>query len=164
MTEAYARFGVRLDVVIRPCTRADLPALEWMGMFSAQRQRFHSLFAEHQRDELVMLVVEANRIAAGQAWIDLERRRASATAVIWAVRILPVLQRLGIGQRLLLCCEEVARARGCRQVELTVEQDNPGARRLYERLGYQLVGTLRAGGDQWLMRKELVPHDERVHP
>jgi GNAT superfamily N-acetyltransferase len=46
------------------------------------------------------------------------------------------VQRRGIGTALLLAGEETARRLGHRRLALGVALDNPGARRLYQRLGY----------------------------
>lgn len=48
-----------------------------------------------------------------------------------------VPQNEGIGTALVETAERHARRLGARRVGLAVEHDNPGARRLYERLGYQ---------------------------
>jgi CheY-like chemotaxis protein len=66
-----------------------------------------------------------------------------AEALIWAVRVLPPLQGLGIGGRLVIAAEEAIARAGFARAEIGVETDNPAARRLYERLDYRLVGTER---------------------
>jgi ribosomal protein S18 acetylase RimI-like enzyme len=50
------------------------------------------------------------------------------------------LQGHGIGTHLIAAAEERMRVRGVRTAELGVEDDNPRARQLYERLGYGEVG------------------------
>jgi ribosomal protein S18 acetylase RimI-like enzyme len=47
------------------------------------------------------------------------------------------LRGLGIGAHLIAAAEERMRERGVHTVELAVEDDNPRARALYERLGYR---------------------------
>jgi ribosomal protein S18 acetylase RimI-like enzyme len=67
---------------------------------------------------------------------------------------------LGIGSQL-VDYAEVRIGRVSPNVFLCVSSFNPGARRLYERLGYQLVGTftnyLIEGYDELLYRKSLGP-------
>ncbi|HZU73797.1 MAG TPA: GNAT family N-acetyltransferase [Acidimicrobiales bacterium] len=46
-------------------------------------------------------------------------------------------RRRGVGARLVLAGEAIALARGAVRIFLGVETDNPGARRIYQRLGYQ---------------------------
>ncbi len=169
--EEYDRRTVSLNIVIRPCREEDLPSLEWYGLFGAHRELIASMFERHLRGEAIMLIVEANGVASGQAWIDLDRLQADGTAFLWAVRIFPCIQNLGLGGRLLRICEQLVRDRGFRRIEATVEQNNPGAKRLYERLGYReeaivttehMVSTpgWHEEGEttrQWLLRKRLAP-------
>ncbi len=42
----------------------------------------------------------------------------------------------GVGHRLLAAAEEEARRAGCAFLELSVDEDNPGARRLYAGEGF----------------------------
>ncbi len=48
----------------------------------------------------------------------------------------PVLQGCGLGSVLIAAAEQRIRARGLDRAEIGVEEDNPRARALYERLGY----------------------------
>ncbi len=140
MRNAARRFSVSLEVVIRPCRRQDLPALDWFGLFARQRPLIRSMFRRHRQGKSIMLVVEANGAVSGQAWVDLDRYPGRPVAVLWALRVLPCLQKLGIGSRLVAACEEEARRRGYRVMELAIDADNPGALRLYHRLGYRPAG------------------------
>lgn len=173
MTVTFDTFSVCLDVIIRPCRARDLPALEWFGLFESHRGLIRAVFERQREGEAMMLVVEANGEPSGQLWIDLSRRRRDATGVIWAVRVLPCLQRLGIGTRLMDTAEAILRRDGFERSEVTVELDNEGARRLYERLGYTVTGSILAShppgavvtsdcedsGEpvtrQWVLQKEL---------
>lgn len=156
-------FSVNLDVVIRPGREDDLPALEWFGMFARQRRLIRRVFAEHERGESLLLVAEVNTEASGQLWASVHRRRGGGVGEIWAVRVMPCLQRRGIGERLVRTGEEWLRARGCARAEVNVELDNPGGLRFWLRLGYRLAGTRRAGAAdghadrrmQWILGKEL---------
>lgn len=167
MNDGTCRFRVALDVLLRDGTRADLPALEWWGWFSAHREIFHDAFAGFEQGEGLFLVAEAQGFPVGQIWIDLARYRDRSRALLWALRVLPGLQGAGIGRHLVEACEVRLRARGVATIEVTVEKTNPGARRFFERLGYRLVGEHReifryrdpAGGaaemplDQWRFEK-----------
>lgn len=162
-------FSLPLEVAIRPCERGDLEALEWFGMFTAHRQILHEAFARHLRGGNVMLVAVANGFPLGQAWIDLEAKAPEGAGVLWAVRVFPLFQGLGIGARLLRAAENVLRERGWEWAEIGVEKDNQGARRLYERTGYRLSGEergeytyttpggahVRVPNDLWILRKRL---------
>jgi ribosomal protein S18 acetylase RimI-like enzyme len=88
---------------------------------------------------------------------------------IWMLEVHPALQSCGIGTLLIQAAEQRIRARGLRRAELGVEDRNPRARALYERLGYAAYGSEPDSWDQeaadgtatcyetmlTLMRKEL---------
>jgi ribosomal protein S18 acetylase RimI-like enzyme len=163
------RFALTLDVVIRPAARGDLDALEWYGQFTAHREIIDQAFARQERGENLMLLAVANDFPVGQAWVDLTVRADEGAGVLWAVRVFPFLQGLGLGARLLATAEESLRERGFAFAEIGVEKDNAGARRLYERAGYRLHRELleeyevtgpdgtrvRVPVDQWMLRKDL---------
>ena len=62
------------------------------------------------------------------------------TAVFSQLATMDRLQGLGIATMLIKAAEQRARACGLALAVLGVEDDNPRARRLYERLGYQPAG------------------------
>ncbi len=67
----------------------------------------------------------------------------------------------GLGAALLHAVELRARRCGCTLLRLEVRQDNSGAIRLYERLGYRRfaarAGFYEDGADAWRYEKELGP-------
>jgi ribosomal protein S18 acetylase RimI-like enzyme len=67
-------------------------------------------------------------------------RVGAAAYYISNVAVYPEQRGKGIGGALLQRAEEEARAAGAVEVVLDVETDNHGARRLYERSGYQVQG------------------------
>ncbi len=174
MTDPFAPFSLSLRVAIRPCRAEDLPTLEWWGLFAPARTLIRHIFERQERGLALMLVAEANGVASGQAWLDFSRRDVDATGVIWAVRVFPCLQGLGLGTRLMDAAEAILHELGFRRAELTVERSNPAARRFHERLGYREVeagpaslAALSPPGSpppaedsQWLLRKPLGPGSE----
>lgn len=162
------QFTVALDVSIRACRAEDLPALEWFGLFDGELIR--DMYDRHERGEALMLVAEANGHASGQAWAEFAGAESGA-GVIWALRVMPCLQSLRIGRQLLEACERAIAERGCGEVELTVDLDNDGAMRLYERLGYRRAGLVgphhhrldpshdpaAEPAQRWLLRKRIKP-------
>lgn len=163
------RVVLPLEARVRPATADDLPALEWFGMFTPHRAIIHHAFARQQRGENLMLVAEMNGFPVGQAWVDLAVRADEGAGLLWAVRVHPILQGLGLGSRLLAAAEDALRERRFRWAEIGVEKDNPAARRLYERLGYRFHRELLeeyeytdtdgrrivVAVDQWMLRKDL---------
>ncbi|WP_119459368.1 GNAT family N-acetyltransferase [Rhodospirillaceae bacterium SYSU D60014] len=132
-------FEIALDVAIRVCTERDLTPLEWFGLFTEHRNIIRAAFEAQKQGRGLMLVADLNGYPIGQAWIDFTKE----SAVLWAIRVLPPLQGAGIGTRLIVAAEEVARRRGFAHTRIGVEKDNTDARRLYERLGYRLTGSLQ---------------------
>lgn len=152
---------VTLDVRIRRCREDDLPALEWFGLFAPHRALIRKVFEQQQQGQALMLVAEVNGEASGQAWIDWSGR-ARGIAELWAVRLLPCLQRQGLGARLVDVAERIALASACTEMQLGVETGNVRARQFWERLGYRYTATAvtthRTGtqaSKQWLLAKAL---------
>jgi ribosomal protein S18 acetylase RimI-like enzyme len=162
-------FGVTMQVSIRPCLREDLPMLEWFGLYARYRQLFTDTFERRERGEIVMLVAVVNEFPVGQVWIDMVKQREQATGILYALRVLPPLQNLGIGTRLIGAVEDLLRKRGYKIVELGLEKNNPNAQRLYERLGYRVIRdnletwelvtpdgqTMQEQIHEWIMHKML---------
>lgn len=167
--QAERTFTVQLAVTIRRCRRDDLAALEWFGRFAEHREIIRRTFAAQEEGSQVMLVADAGGAPVGQVWIDLARKRAERTGVVWAVRVFPWLRSHGIGAQLMGAAEAVLRRHAYTHAELGVERDNPRARRFYERLGYRPAGTMQetysyttpegtdrtVPVDEWVLRKAL---------
>ena len=69
------------------------------------------------------------------------------TGLFSQLAVIGPLQGLGIATLLIGAGEQRTRTRGLAFAALGVEDDNPQARRLYERLGYQAVGRQHASWD-----------------
>ncbi len=82
------------------------------------------------------------------------------TGRVLTLDILPEARRLGLGSRLMLECEQRLRVAGCSEVYLETAVDNEAALRLYHKLGYQIIRTLKDyypshSLDAYLMGKRL---------
>ena len=133
-------------MVLHHCRREDLAALEWDGQFRQDRPVIEAVFERTLVGDAIMLVAEEDTLV-GQVWLDF----MWDIAKLWALRVRPVWRRTGVASRLLATADALCRARGTRAIELEVDVWNRGARRLYERCGYTVVGC--AG---WVvMRKQL---------
>ncbi len=165
----HVQVKVSLDIVLRAGRREDLPAVEWWGWFSAQRDIIHAAFAAQERGDGIFLVAEAGGFPVGQAWVDLRYDPDRPAALLWAVRVIPGFRRLGIARRLIERCEALARQRGIPVMAISAEKSDPALRHRYERLGYRRVGEYRAAQrytepdgrvvemplDQWVLEKRL---------
>lgn len=142
----FDEFTIPLNVTIRACQESDLQLLEWFGLFADYRTVIAQTFKRHQQGEVMMLVAEANYFPVGQLWIDLVKKYDESVAIFWALRVIPCLQNLGIGSRLLLAAEHFIQSKGFTAAEIGVEKDNLDAFRLYERLAYQIIAE---NLDEW---------------
>lgn len=136
----FDRFQLEVQLVIRHVRQDDLSRLEWHGLISPYRELLHRAYLRAEAGEVAYLVADLKGFPVGQVQVDLTKRQDQNIAVIWALRVLPALQNLGIGTRLMRAAGKLIQERGYAFAELGVAKDNPQARRLYERLGYQVVG------------------------
>jgi ribosomal protein S18 acetylase RimI-like enzyme len=125
---------------------SDLPALEWDGEFIHFRRLYADIYKRVERGDGLMWVAEIpNAGIIGQLFISLSSNRPELSdgwqrAYIYGFRIRPAYRNRGIGSGMMRVVETDLEARGYRLVTLNVAQNNPGALRLYERLGYRVVG------------------------
>ncbi|QBB72245.1 GNAT family N-acetyltransferase [Pseudolysobacter antarcticus] len=115
-------------------------------------------YAHHLRSHSAEVVVAmAGAVLCGKALLFF--RRGQDIARLYSIAVAHEARGQGLGEKLLLACEHAAIARGCKRLRLEVRQDNPGAQRLYERLGYQRFGARSGyyedGADAWRYEKAL---------
>lgn len=82
--------------------------------------------------------------AVGNIWMRGSIVPARAHAAEVGIAVVPSHRGCGIGSRLLEAGLGWARGRGLQRVELKVHAENEGARRLYERFGFEIEGRHRA--------------------
>ncbi len=138
------------DVLIRYLTQEDLPALEWEGEYTHFRRLYQDIYQSARRGEAILWVADLNRVGIiGQLFVQLNSARSEladgvSRAYIYGFRIRPEYRNQGLGTHMLAVVERDLVKRGYRWAVLNVNRDNPDARRLYERLGYQIV-AMEAG-------------------
>ncbi len=130
-----------LSAEIRPCVRGDLPGLEWFGQFTPHRRVIRDAFRRHERGETIMLVVDFRGAPIGQVWLDVPKPKSPTIGSLWALRVFPWFQGLGIGRRLMHAGERLLQEHGARCIELNVDRGNAEVLRFYEHLGYQITGS-----------------------
>ena len=122
-------------IAIRPCEARDL---DHFGRFGSDIhvQYCRNEFAQTERI-VILVAVSEDGVPVGKVHVHLDHRDGA----VWleAAAVARQWQNRGIGTSLVHTVEALAAERGYGTVELGVEDSNPGARRLYERLGYRSV-------------------------
>ena len=104
-------------------------------------------------------VADATRVTAGYAGMMFVP--GGVQADVLTIAVAPAYWGRGIGSALLGKLIQAARNRGCTEVFLEVREDNPRARGLYLRRGFEEIGVRRgyyppSGVDAIVMRKDLL--------
>lgn len=137
-----ATFELKQIVVLRLARSSDLPKLEWFGQYTHYRRLFQTTYEDQQQRRRLMLLAVVNDFPIGQVFIHLgdalcrPQQSSYGRGYLYALRVLEPFRGQGIGTRLIQCAEEQILASGLRWAVIAAAKDNPGARRLYERLGY----------------------------
>lgn len=131
---------------VRPLASPDAGALEWEGEYIHFRRLYSLAFERAAAGRSVLWGIEspAGQLV-GQVFVLLQAQHDPMTAdgatraFIHSFRIRPQYRNQGLGSGLLSYAEQDLQARGFRWVNLNVAEDNPGALRLYERMGYTAI-------------------------
>lgn len=140
------RAGFPERVIIRHLEQKDLKELEWEGEFTHFRRLYSESYKRMQKGDTIMWVAELpGEGIIGQVFIQLDCARPELAngadrAYLYSLRIRPAFRNLGLGTRVIQTVEDDLRQRGYQYITLNVAKDNPRARRLYERLGYKVIG------------------------
>jgi ribosomal protein S18 acetylase RimI-like enzyme len=121
-------------ITVRPCEPRDLDHFAAFGS-DLHVEYCRGEFADARK--VILVAVSDDDVPVGKIHIHLDH----AEGAVWleAAAVVRPLQGQGIGTTLVHAAEALAAERGYGTVELGVEDSNPGARRLYERLGYRSV-------------------------
>ncbi|MDH3944183.1 MAG: GNAT family N-acetyltransferase [Anaerolineae bacterium] len=165
------------QVIIRAMRSEDLPALEWDGEFTHFRAVYQKVYDRMLEGTALMWVMEfPERELIGQAFVQLKDpvnqffTPDGRQAYIHSFRIRPAFRSVGLGSRLLDFIEADLVERGFQFAALNVGLTNHGAKRLYTRKGYRVVGRdsgnwsyhdhegilRRVSEPGWNMRKKLL--------
>ncbi|WP_406501336.1 GNAT family N-acetyltransferase [Streptomyces sp. NBC_01590] len=130
---------VPVPVLVRDLEPADLPACAWAGSAHhlVQVARELERAAAREVDYLAVCTPVGLPVAIG----GVDYQVAAGAGTLWQLGVLPALQSCGLGTVLIRAAEDRIRSRGLRRAELGVEESNPRARALYERLGYVACGS-----------------------
>jgi ribosomal protein S18 acetylase RimI-like enzyme len=126
---------MKLRVVISDLDPTELGDLDWSGGAEHIRAVGVALQASFSGEVVVLRAALANGRSVGLVAVDL--RTGGDAGLIWMLAVHERFQSLGLGSRLVKAAERRIAAAGRDISQLKVEHDNPGARALYLRLGYQ---------------------------
>ena len=134
-------------LTIRAMLAADLPALEWEGVFTHFRGLYQLAYERMLIGNAICWLADIpEQSVVGQVFVLLKakgnRKVADGRnkARIYSFRVRPEHQNGGIGTRLMAHAEVDLLARGFSSVSLMVAKDNPGGLRFYERMAYEIIG------------------------
>jgi ribosomal-protein-alanine N-acetyltransferase len=159
------RTGTRLRRIV-PADLADVMALEhelfpddpWTDQMFAEE-------VAQPPDSRLYLVAEADTARAGEpvvaGYAGMMFVPGGVQADVLTIAVARSFWGRGIGSALLGALIQAARDRGCTEVFLEVRKDNPRARGLYLRRGFEEIGVRRgyyqpSGVDAIVMRKDLL--------
>lgn len=131
------------SIVLRAARADDLEALEWEGEYRRYRVVYQRAYAESLRGRRVLLVAELQGLIIGQIFVQVDATLAAGrgeAAYLYALRVRPEYRGRGIGTDLVREAEALLRQRGYARALISVAKDNDAARRLYERLGFEVFG------------------------
>ena len=126
------------SLTIDDLTFDDLDSIEWSGgpLHPEWVRKALDRVASGEVDYLAVRAPNGRPIAIGG--IDYKVR--ADTGTMWQLTTVESLRRLGIGTKLIEALEQKILARGFQTATIGVEDTNPKAKALYERLGYQVYG------------------------
>lgn len=148
-------------LVIRPAERADIGSLLELEtvVFSYDRLSRRSFLHFLTAPGASLIVAEQQGGVTGYA-LTLFRPRSLAGR-LYSIAVAPAHARQGTGAALLAVAEDIAMARGCKEMRLEVHSGNGIAIACYRAAGYQEFaqrsGYYQDGGDALRFHKPLYP-------
>lgn len=133
------------QVKIRTIRKSDLPAMEWDGEYTHFRRVYAEAFERTKSGRTIIWIAELDGKVIGQLFVQLmcdpETANADCRSYIYSFRIREPWRSGGLGTMMMETVERYLYDRGYVISTLNVAQTNHDAMRLYERLGYEVVGT-----------------------
>ena len=131
---------MKLRLTVRDLEPTDLGDLDWSGGAEHIRAVADALQATYTGEVAVVVAGLANDRLVGLGAVDF--RGDAEAGRIWLLSVQETLRSLGIGSKLVRALERRTVEQGRTRARIAVEHDNPQARALYFRLGYQEVGSV----------------------
>jgi len=129
---------VVIPLTIRDLTVEDLPACAWSGPAVHLASIAEALERASRGEVDYLAACPPSGLPVALGGIDYTKTPGAGT--LWQLAVHGALQSCGIGTVLIAAAEQRICARGLHRAELGVEECNPRARALYERLGYVAYG------------------------
>ncbi|MEZ5938936.1 MAG: GNAT family N-acetyltransferase [Hyphomonadaceae bacterium] len=137
-SRARSQTGPRIAIRdARPADAAEVERIETLS-FEGDRLSRRSLLRHLASDTADVLIAALDGETAGYAMNFY--RSTTPIARLYSIATYPHARGMGVAAALVEACERAARRRGCTVLRLEVREDNAGAIRLYERMGYVRFG------------------------
>ena len=127
-----------IPLTIRDLTVEDLPSCAWSGGTPHLASIAKALERVRCGEVEYLAVCPPSGLPVALGGIDYAQRPGAGT--LWQLVVHGALQSCGIGTILIHAAEQRILARHLHRAELGVEESNPRARALYDRLGYVAYG------------------------
>jgi ribosomal protein S18 acetylase RimI-like enzyme len=135
------------EIIFRPATQADLPALEWEGEYTHFRRVFRLAMQDVRSGSAILwlAVLPEDASLLGQVFVQLHSRGrpeladGRQRAYLYAIRVKSGFRNAGLGNLMMDFVETDLAQRRYRYATLNVARDNPSAYRFYTRRGYRMV-------------------------
>jgi ribosomal protein S18 acetylase RimI-like enzyme len=138
--------NVVVRLTIRNLTRDDLPSCTWSGSATHLAHVAQALERAERGEVDYLALCPPSNLPVAIGGIDYAVTPDAGT--LWQLAVHPALRSCGIGTILIRAAEQRILARGLHRAELGVEEINPRARALYERLGYLAYGRKPEAWDE----------------
>lgn len=140
-----ALMQVEIAVRFRFAVEADLPKLEWYGIYTHFRAVFARTYQEQIAGRRLMVIADVNDFPVGQIFVQISRGGSPQIAdgrrraYLYSLRVMEMFRNCGIGTRLIDEAEAILRDRRFAYATIAVAKTNIDALRLYERRSYRRI-------------------------
>lgn len=124
------------EIAFRAAEESDLSKMEWLGEYTHFRRVFRQTYQDQRLGRRIMLVADFNHFPIGHIFLLLKDFWGGDRGYLYALRVMAPFQGMGIGTELVKQAERILLDHRLDSAMIAVAKDNPGAKRLYDRLGY----------------------------
>lgn len=134
------------QVEIRHADKKDLPAIEWEGEYAKFRRIYAEVYKRMKRGLAVIWIAQLSSKVIGQVMVQLntygkkELADGKIRAYVHSFRVRQDYRGAGLGTLLMNTVEADLARRGYKEITLNVSRQNETALKLYQNLGYKIIG------------------------